>query len=492
MKKNKVTLFLCSFLSFSVLSNEYLLIYKSDGVKGYETGDLSFSANKTTINNGDSTTLSWNVSANPKTISISGIGNVSAKGTISVSPTVSTDYILTESDGLKTETKTVHIDVLQHFLGENSITTSSSLINIGESIVLNWSVGGEPDSIQITPTIGTVAKTGSIAISPLVDTDYVLTVTANGVSQTKTSHVNVNQYVMGDIALTADKSKITKGDPLVLSWNVTNNPQTVDISGGVGTVAKSGSLTIYPSVTTDYILTQTVNGVTTTKTIHVLVQDNSSCYTLHQTDPSLVDGIYTLKSPNGMTGSYSCDMTNGGWTRLAAYDQLPSTLSPFTKITTGNTGWWARFAGTAAGVYRDRGLNFNVNEKFKWTQSKISITALSFSTIDGFTNTHGNAVNRSVLSGMYVDGLSFTRVNSSSIYNHIYTITDSNVNSLGIPTSQIGVLGSNTSSANYAASFSTIYNAGSEINDYIKFRAITDEDYNNEDVGFSAMQVWIK
>lgn len=487
-RKNKIALILLSLVSGTSFSDEYIMSYKSEGIKGYETGTANFAASKIAINKGESTVLSWNVSGNPKSVSISGIGDVGTTGSIPVFPSATTDYILTETDGLKTITKTVHIDVAQHFFGESSLSFTKSAIDMGQSTVLSWAVTGEPESIQITPNIGSVAKTGSVEVYPSVNTDYVLTQTVNGITQTKTAHVDVNQYIAGDITFTADKTKVIKGSPAVLSWNITNSPQTVSINNGIGVVAKSGTLSVSPTSTTDYVITQTVNGVTTTKTLHILVQDNSSCSTLHQTDPSLVDGIYSLKAPSGIVGNYTCDMTNGGWTKLANYDTTTN-AAPFikTNYTTPGLGWYTNFAGISDGVYRDRTLNFNVNEKFNWTQSRIKITSLLYFTVDGFTNTHGGAYDRTHLSGMYVDGLSFVRIDpTNSAYNHIYTITNSSSNTLGIPVNQIGVMGVGT------ASFDYTYSASSQINDSIKFRGMLDQSYPDEDIGFSALQIWIK
>ena len=53
---------------------------------------------------------------------------------------------------------------------------------------------------------------------------------------------------------TADTLNITQGDPVVLTWT-TSGATTVVIDNGIGNVATSGTMTVYPAVDTMYVLT---------------------------------------------------------------------------------------------------------------------------------------------------------------------------------------------------------------------------------------------
>lgn len=67
----------------------------------------------------------------------------------------------------------------------------------------------------------------------------------------------------------ADNLSIIQGDPLVLTWTTTG-ANSVNIDQGVGSVATSGTITVYPAVNTTYTLTAT-NG-TNTSTCEVSVE----------------------------------------------------------------------------------------------------------------------------------------------------------------------------------------------------------------------------
>lgn len=58
-------------------------------------------------------------------------------------------------------------------------------------------------------------------------------------------------------SFTANPSYIQCGQTAVLTWNVSNDPATVTLSPGIGSVASSGSHSVTPSCTTTYTLTAT-------------------------------------------------------------------------------------------------------------------------------------------------------------------------------------------------------------------------------------------
>jgi hypothetical protein len=72
----------------------------------------SFTVSPSTINKGQSATLSWSVT-NATSISIDwGVGPVAASGTASVSPTLDTEYTLTAIAGTQTQTASVALKVI--------------------------------------------------------------------------------------------------------------------------------------------------------------------------------------------------------------------------------------------------------------------------------------------------------------------------------------------------------------------------------------------
>jgi hypothetical protein len=71
---------------------------------------VSFTANPTTINAGQSSTLSWQVS-NADTVSISTLGSVALSGSQAVTPATTTTYILTATHGSQTATAQATVTV---------------------------------------------------------------------------------------------------------------------------------------------------------------------------------------------------------------------------------------------------------------------------------------------------------------------------------------------------------------------------------------------
>ena len=211
-----------------------------------------------------------------------------------------------------------------------TFSANKSTITLGDAITVSWSITGNPASLSISGYGPVTGKTGSVTFVPEQVSSIVLTAVANSATQTKTIPLTVNQYSIGTLTFTADKTQITPGEPLVLTWSTTGQPKTVVIEG-IGTVANTGSQTIYP--TTSGNINMTVSDGTTiqTKSVPLTVVSNSSCNNLHISNPSLTSGIYSLKV-NGNTFSAYCYIdATGGWTMIGAqYESNP-------VVWTGNT-----------------------------------------------------------------------------------------------------------------------------------------------------------
>jgi len=150
----------------------------------------SFTATPSTINSGQSSTLTWAVS-NATTLSIdNGIGTVTGT-TRTVSPGATTTYKLTatNSAGSVTATTTVTVSTIPAPT-INSFTASSTSISAGQSTTLSWNVSNA-SSISIDNGIGSVAASGSRTVSPGASTTYTLTAASAGGTRTATVTVSV-------------------------------------------------------------------------------------------------------------------------------------------------------------------------------------------------------------------------------------------------------------------------------------------------------------
>ena len=76
------------------------------------------------------------------------------------------------------------------------------------------------------------------------------------------------------LTFSASPSTINPGESSTLSWSVSradSEADTVEISPGVGIVASSGSTTVSPGETTEYILTATNSAGSVTSSVTVTV-----------------------------------------------------------------------------------------------------------------------------------------------------------------------------------------------------------------------------
>lgn len=228
----------------------------------------SFTARPTTINAGGSTVLSWNIT-NPGALWISAdnggdVGDVRGKTSVTVKPTVTTRYTMTASSGAGNVTRSVIVTV--NALKTPTISSfapAKSTIVAGESTTLNWSVANAT-SLTLTPG-GTVTGTTSATVTPSATTTYTLKATNASGSTSKTTTVTVATMPVIS-AFTASASSVVAGTQVHLSWTVSAGA-TLSLSPG-GAVSGTG-IDVTPTVSTNYVLTATTAGGSTTASLLV-------------------------------------------------------------------------------------------------------------------------------------------------------------------------------------------------------------------------------
>src|SRR5205085_990035 len=97
----------------------------------------SFTASATSINVGQSPTLSWSTIGATSLAIDNGIGSV-AGTSVSVTPAVTTTYLLTATNAAGSSTASVTVTVLQKPV-VGSFTASATSINVGQPTTLSWS-----------------------------------------------------------------------------------------------------------------------------------------------------------------------------------------------------------------------------------------------------------------------------------------------------------------------------------------------------------------
>ncbi len=234
---------------------------------------LSFTATQAT--GSQPATLNWNV-ANADTITITGLGNVTAQGSAPVTPLSTTTYQITATRGSKTVTATVTVVPVTPTVV--SFTANPASITSGGSTTLGWQTTGA-DAVTISG-LGSVTQNGTISVSPTTTTTYLLTATKGGLVSTSSVTVQVSPRAGGQPAITAftvSQQGALAGTPLTLSCSATNAASIslsgAGISGATVTInGPSASITVTPFVNTNYICVATgSSGLTDQKQLTVTV-----------------------------------------------------------------------------------------------------------------------------------------------------------------------------------------------------------------------------
>lgn len=235
---------------------------------------IALNAAPTTIERGQSTTLTWET-RNATAITIdNGVGSVEpvAGGSVSVSPTATTTYTATVTGATGSVNCQTTVTVTPPTTTAPqcvSLTLSPASIKRGESATLTWETRNAR-SVTITgitdqPTADEFAQ-GSRTVSPTANTTYTVTVVGDtGASDNCAKELVVIPPTGGNnaecIFLRADKTRINRGEEVTLSWE-TRNATAITIDNGVGSVTpvREGTTKVNPTSNTTYTATVTGRG----------------------------------------------------------------------------------------------------------------------------------------------------------------------------------------------------------------------------------------
>ena len=135
----------------------------------------SFSASPSTIDEGDSSTLSWTTTGATSVSIDEGVGsNLAVDGNVSVSPTETTTYTITATndDGTDTDTTTVTVDPVGSAPTIDSFSVSPSTIDLGDSVTISWQTT-DATSVRVSQRLGPFVNTlstdlnGSVTYTPV-------------------------------------------------------------------------------------------------------------------------------------------------------------------------------------------------------------------------------------------------------------------------------------------------------------------------------------
>jgi hypothetical protein len=211
---------------------------------------------------GDPAVLTWDVS-NATLVQISpGVGTVTASGTRTLNPSVTTEYTLRAKNPAKEITRTARVTVPGTTPGGirpsiTSFTASATSAAPGEPVTLTWEVTGA-DLVILAPPLQPVASAGSQTVAAQTTTTYTLFArnSAGSVSAEVTVSVGGGPAVPQISEFTAAPDPILIGGGGELRW-MTSGATSVTITPDIGKVGTSGPRSIKPYVDTIYVLTAT-------------------------------------------------------------------------------------------------------------------------------------------------------------------------------------------------------------------------------------------
>ena len=306
----------------------------------------SFTVNPTTINRGQSTTLTW-ATTNATTVNINNaVGNVLVDGSVPVSPLVTTTYTLTATKDAKSVTCAVPVTVIQPenptvitcAANVTNFSANSSSIRRGESSTLTWNTTGLTnvrfDNLNAT------GLSGSVTVSPSDSITYTLIGTKG--SQTINCPVTVSVSTSNGgggggggsssptCKLTISDKNISLGERVTIKWDTSratevslkdNHGKTLIDTDGKSSSAKKdlydGEITIRPEKDTTYTLLAEKGSKDRTCKVSVDVEDTIVVTQVRDQQP-LVTGIALTQVP--YTGFEAGPfMTSVFYTLLAAW-----------------------------------------------------------------------------------------------------------------------------------------------------------------------------
>jgi outer membrane protein OmpA-like peptidoglycan-associated protein len=208
---------------------------------------VNFQASPTEILAGDKSTLTWNVENSTK-VNISGVGDVNASGSTTVSPTETTTYTLTATNAQGTSTATAMVTVGTGVKILN-FTVNPTVVGPGLPATLTWST--ENASSAVITGVGSVPVNGSIQVNPMANTIYTLIaygrlsnasadvlLNVKGTSSTPGGPVcNIQPDLLtfvNTVALDASHSMSPSGLPLMFSFTQVSGPRQANVSNGTG------------------------------------------------------------------------------------------------------------------------------------------------------------------------------------------------------------------------------------------------------------------
>jgi len=287
-----------------------------EALGGSTTPTVTLNANPTSIQNGESSLLSWS-SSNTTSCTASGAwsGSQFTNGGLTVFPTTTSTYTLSCTGAGGTASDSVTISVNAGSTPPTvSISASPTTITDSESSLLTWTSSNATSCTASGSWLGSKPTSGSLNVFPGSTRTYTLSCTGTGGTAADSVTITVNSGSGAPtVSISASPTTIFDNESSLLSWSSTNATSCVASGAWLGSKSTSGSLNVFPGSTRTYTLSCTGPGGTTLNSVTITVSASAP-------PPTVYISGYPLTINAGSnsylfwtsTNSTSCT-ASGGW-----------------------------------------------------------------------------------------------------------------------------------------------------------------------------------
>ena len=234
---------------------------------------VSFAANSTTINQGDTVQLSWETTGEASSCTASGDWNGprGIGGTETILLSSSATFELTCSGAGGSDSQSVTVVAIEPVT--ISLSSLDAAVGYGEGSQLGWVASGADRCTASGSWVGDRELIGSELVGPLTTSVwYELTCVGPGGTASDLVNITVGVPEAVVVSFTANSTTINQGDPVQLSWETVGEASSCTASGNwSGPRAISGSESISLASSANFQLTCTGSGGSDTKSLAVAV-----------------------------------------------------------------------------------------------------------------------------------------------------------------------------------------------------------------------------
>ncbi len=369
----------------------------------------NFSASDTSIEKGDTSTLTWNTS-NCNHVVLSGYGQLSANSSKSVKPLYDTVYTLTAygNNGNDADTVKIYVNEGNNNDDECRITDFSAddtTVEDGDYVTLEWETEN-CDYVNIAGVGSSMDENDSKRVKMTSTKTFTLKAYGdNGSTDSDTLKIYVDEEENDNddnkcrvVDFSASSTSVKKGDPVVIDWD-TEDCDYVNISGIGNYLIPTDDYRFYPTYTGTYILKAYGYNGTDSDTLKIYVNETIDPNPIYEVNSSVVTTVATNVTQN--SALLNGLVTNSNNSTANVYFEYGTSVNlgsrTGTKTVNGNSSFSDYIYGlTANTIYYFRAVSENSNGI-----SRGSIQV--FKTI-GTTTQTTNTIIRTVVEGTTVVG----------------------------------------------------------------------------------------